>query len=51
MGCSYLKLSATPPALRTLTPGLGEHPHEILASLGYSEVEIEAFRQRGVIAA
>jgi crotonobetainyl-CoA:carnitine CoA-transferase CaiB-like acyl-CoA transferase len=34
------RLSATPGALRTPAPALGEHNAEILRALGYSEAEI-----------
>ncbi len=43
------KLSRTPSAIRTATPGLGEHNDEILAELGYSEVEIAEMRAAGTI--
>src|SRR5919198_3738731 len=43
-----IKLSATPPALRTASPALGEHTEAGLASLGYSPGEIVGLRARGV---
>jgi crotonobetainyl-CoA:carnitine CoA-transferase CaiB-like acyl-CoA transferase len=44
-----LKLSATPPELRTPPPRLGEHTDAVLAGLGYSRGDIEALRARGVV--
>jgi crotonobetainyl-CoA:carnitine CoA-transferase CaiB-like acyl-CoA transferase len=41
-------LSATPAAIRTPPPVLGEHTAEILASLGYDGDAIEDLRARGV---
>lgn len=41
--------SATPPTIRRSAPALGEHNAEILTALGYSEGEIAALRQKGVI--
>jgi formyl-CoA transferase len=43
------KLSATPGAIRSPAPGLGEHTAEILADLGYGEARIAELRKRGVI--
>ena len=43
------KLSQTPGKVRTLSPLLGEHSQEILRELGYSQGEIENWRQEGVI--
>jgi alpha-methylacyl-CoA racemase len=43
------KLSQTPGKVRTLSPLLGEHSQEILLELGYSQGEIENWRQEGVI--
>jgi formyl-CoA transferase len=43
------KLSATPGAIRSAAPGLGEHTDEILASLGYSAPQISALRAARII--
>ena len=43
------KLSATPGAIRTPAPKLGEHTDEVLAALGYSATEIDALRKSQVI--
>lgn len=43
------KLSATPGALRSLGPALGEHTDEVLAEIGYSDGEIAEMRQRGIV--
>jgi crotonobetainyl-CoA:carnitine CoA-transferase CaiB-like acyl-CoA transferase len=40
--------SETPPAIGR-APGLGEHNGAVLSDLGYSETEIQAFRERKVI--
>jgi formyl-CoA transferase len=43
------KLSATPGAIRSPAPKLGEHTDEVLASLGLGGEEIEALRQKRII--
>ena len=43
------KLSDTPGKVRSLSPLLGEHNDEVLQELGYSQEEIESFRQEGAI--
>jgi len=43
------KLSATPGAIRSPAPGLGEHTAEILAEIGYGEARIAALREQKVI--
>jgi len=45
-----VKLSRTPGAPAGPGPGLGEHTHEVLASLGYSEEEIAALLDSGAAA-
>ncbi|MBP1761077.1 MAG: L-carnitine dehydratase/bile acid-inducible protein [Firmicutes bacterium] len=44
-----IKLSETPAEVKTEFPGLGEHGEEILASIGYSQEQIEAFRRQGIV--
>ena len=44
-----VKLSTTPGALRTPPVGFGENTREILRQLNYSDREIEAFQQGGII--
>src|SRR6185503_7338964 len=44
------KLSATPGAIRTPAPNLGEHTNEVLASLGLSREEISRLKEQKVIA-
>ena len=43
------KLSATPGAIRSPAPKLGEHTDEVLAGLGFSAEEIAALRDQKVI--
>jgi crotonobetainyl-CoA:carnitine CoA-transferase CaiB-like acyl-CoA transferase len=42
------RFSATPAAIRSGGPALGEHTHEVLAELGYSDAEIAALRAEGI---
>ncbi len=48
IGLPY-KLSATPAAIRTAPPLLGEHSAEILAELGYDDTAVAELREGGVI--
>jgi formyl-CoA transferase len=43
------KLSQTPGETKWIGPRLGEHTGEILAALGYTEGEIAAMKERGVV--
>ena len=43
------RLSRTPSALAIRTPEFAEHTDEVLAEFGFSEAEIAAFRERGVV--
>jgi crotonobetainyl-CoA:carnitine CoA-transferase CaiB-like acyl-CoA transferase len=43
------KLSATPGAIRTPAPKLGEHTDEILASLGFNRGDIAALREKKIV--
>ena len=43
------KLSASPGALRSPAPRLGEHTEEILAGLGYSSDDISGLREKRII--
>jgi crotonobetainyl-CoA:carnitine CoA-transferase CaiB-like acyl-CoA transferase len=44
-----LRLSEAPTTIRLPAPALGEHTDELVASLGYSQALIEAFRNDGVL--
>jgi formyl-CoA transferase len=44
-----VKLSRTPAAMASATPEIGQHTDEILSELDYSEKEIRALRERGVV--
>lgn len=47
---SHLKMSETLPGVRTPSPTIGQHNHEVLKELlGYSEEEIQAFEKDGTI--
>jgi crotonobetainyl-CoA:carnitine CoA-transferase CaiB-like acyl-CoA transferase len=43
------KFSATPGALETAPPRLSQHTAEILGTLGYSEADIQALKEKGVV--
>jgi formyl-CoA transferase len=43
------KLSATPGAIRSRAPKLGEHTEEVLKEIGYSPSEIEALRKKQIL--
>jgi formyl-CoA transferase len=43
------KLSATPGAIRTPAPKLGEHTDEVLRGIGYSEADIERLRAAKIV--
>jgi formyl-CoA transferase len=43
------RLSRTPSALAVRTPEFAEHTDELLAEFGFSQAEIAAFRERGVV--
>jgi crotonobetainyl-CoA:carnitine CoA-transferase CaiB-like acyl-CoA transferase len=44
-----VKLTATPPELRTPPPQLGQHTDAVLAGLGYSPGDVARLRERGVV--
>jgi formyl-CoA transferase len=43
------KLSATPGAIRSPAPNLGEHTDEVLGAIGYARDEIAEFRKKGIV--
>ena len=43
------KLSATPGAIRSAAPKLGEHTDTVLREIGYSAAEITALRQKNIL--
>ena len=43
------KLSATPGAIRSPAPKLGEHTDEVLQAAGYSAEEISGLRKKGIV--
>ena len=44
-----IKLSGTPPSVRTAPPVLGQHTNALLGELGLSDTEIASLRERGVV--
>jgi succinate--hydroxymethylglutarate CoA-transferase len=45
-----LKLSGTPPGVRTPPPTLGQHTDEVLMKdLGFARAEIEELRAKGIV--
>jgi crotonobetainyl-CoA:carnitine CoA-transferase CaiB-like acyl-CoA transferase len=44
-----VRLSATPGAIRSRAPLLGEHTDAILGEIGYSEAQIAQLRAAGVV--
>jgi len=46
---SPLRLSRTPPRLRSAAPEIGEHTQQVLTSLGFDAAAMSALRERGVI--
>jgi len=44
-----VKLSATPPALRTAPPAFGAHTDAVLGALGYTPGDVAGLRERGVV--
>ncbi|KAH7011136.1 CoA-transferase family III domain-containing protein [Ilyonectria destructans] len=44
-----VKFSETKATIRSLPPRLGEHTDEILAEAGIDQIEIENFRQQGIV--
>jgi crotonobetainyl-CoA:carnitine CoA-transferase CaiB-like acyl-CoA transferase len=44
-----VKLSETPGSIRSLAPELGQHTDEVLGELGYSQADIERWREEGAI--
>jgi formyl-CoA transferase len=43
------KLSATPGAIRSQAPKLGEHTDEVLKELGFSASDISGLKERGIV--
>ena len=43
------KLSATPGAIRSRAPELGEHTDEILREIGFSSSEISGLKEKGIV--
>ncbi|GAA2202622.1 CaiB/BaiF CoA-transferase family protein [Sinomonas flava] len=44
-----IRLTRTPPSVRTPPPGLGEHSDAVLAAAGYSRSDIERLRAAGTV--
>jgi crotonobetainyl-CoA:carnitine CoA-transferase CaiB-like acyl-CoA transferase len=47
---SPIRMTRTPPAVRTAGPDLGEHTYDVLTAHGYSEERIAALKENGAIA-
>lgn len=47
---SPIRLSKTPPQVRTPMPELGEHTVSVLQGLGYADDAIQQLRERGIVA-
>jgi formyl-CoA transferase len=43
------KLSATPGAIRSVAPKLGEHTDEVLLDLGFSDLQINELKEKGIL--
>lgn len=46
---SPVKFSETQPGIRSAPPVLGQHSHEVLRSLGYSDADLHALEAEGVV--
>ena len=44
-----VKLSRTPATLKTATPEIGQHTHEILRELEYGDADVARLRAQGVV--
>jgi formyl-CoA transferase/CoA:oxalate CoA-transferase len=49
MPASPIKLSDTPPSLRTPPPAFGADTDAVLAGLGYDQAEVERLRREGIV--
>ena len=45
-----VKLSRTPGGVHAPGPALGEHTHDVLSALGYSDAEVAALEEAGAVA-
>ena len=43
------KLSATPGAIRSAAPKLGEHTDEVLLDLGFTSSQIDEFKEKRIV--
>jgi formyl-CoA transferase len=43
------RLSATPGAIRSAAPKLGEHTDEVLRELGFSTSQIDEFKEKRIV--
>ena len=44
-----VKLSDTKAGIRFPSPTLGQHNHDVLSEIGYSDAEIQEMQQKGVL--